>query len=427
MASIGERIRSGWNAFMGRDPTDQMNQVIQAGAAYSYRPDQFRYRMTSAKSVVCKVYNRIAVDVASATIVHAKCDENGNYVETVKDGLNTCLTTSANVDQTGVDLMLDAVQSMCDEGVVALVPVDTSSDPTGDSESYDILSMRTGRIIQWYPYYVKVEVFDERVGQHKQITLPKKSVAIIQNPFYSIMNEPSSTMQQLLRTISKLDRANDQNANGKLDLIIQLPYTIRSEQRKREAEQRRKDLENQLNSAKLGVGYIDGTEKVVQLNRSLENNLWTQVKELTTQLYNELGLTQSILDGTADEQASINYFNNTIAPILTAFSLEMTRKFLSKTARSQGHAVVFFRDPFKYTPIDQFADIAQKLKTAEIMTSNELRSKIGLRPVEDTESHADDLRNPNTNTANDGSGDEEDIGESGAAIVDKVLGGNENG
>lgn len=396
MATVFQRLRSGWNAFIARDPTNEkIQQFVQSGYAYSSRPDRFHGRLTSAKAVVAKVLNRIALDTAMIDIVHARVNEEGDYTETIKDGLNECLTLSANLDQTGMLFKQDAIQSMFDEGCIALVPINTSSDPTTDSDSYDILSMRVGRIESWYPTEVRVEVYNELNGKHEYLMMPKKAVAIVENPFYSVMNEPNSTLQNLLRTIQRLDAYNAQNVSGKLDLIIQLPYVIKSEQKRKEADNRRQDLIDQLTGSPLGVGYIDGTEKVVQLNRSLENNLWQQVKDLTTQLYNEFGLTQAIIDGTADEQTYINYFDHTISPICAALCDEMTRKFLSQTARTQGQRIVFFRDPFKLVPVSQLADIADKMRRNEIMTANEIRSKIGLKPSK--EQSATELRNPNLN------------------------------
>lgn len=398
---IIRRFKNAWNAFQNRDPTGlqvetRMNSFLRSGYVYTERPDRFHYRMTNAKAIVAKIYNRLALDVASVNIVHAKVDKDGNYVDTIRDGLNECLNLSANTDQTGMAFKLDAAQSLFDEGCIALAPIDTDKNPTKDSESYEILSLRVGKVVGWHPYSVDIECFNEETGRHETLyNFPKASCAIVENPFWSVMNEPNSTLQQLLRTIKKLDAFNDQNASGKLDLIIQLPYVIKSEQRRAEAEKRRKDLEEQLDGSALGIGYIDGTEKVVQLNRSLENNLWTQVKELQTQLYNELGLTQGIIDGTADEQASINYFNHTIAPICEAICQEMTRKFLSRTARSQGQSVIYFRDPFNLVTLSQLGDIADKLRRNEIMSSNEIRSKIGLRPSDTTD--ANSLRNPNLN------------------------------
>lgn len=427
MATVFQRLRSGWNAFIGRDPTNEkIQQFVQSGYAYSSRPDRFHGRLTSAKAVVTKVLNRIALDTAMIDIVHARVNEEGDYTETIKDGLNECLTLSANLDQTGMLFKQDAIQSMFDEGCIALVPINTSSDPTTDSDSYDILSMRVGRIESWYPTEVRVEVYNELNGKHEYLMMPKKAVAIVENPFYSVMNEPNSTLQNLLRTIQRLDAYNAQNVSGKLDLIIQLPYVIKSEQKRKEADNRRQDLIDQLTGSPLGVGYIDGTEKVVQLNRSLENNLWQQVKDLTTQLYNEFGLTQAIIDGTADEQTYINYFDHTISPICAALCDEMTRKFLSQTARTQGQRIVFFRDPFKLVPVSQLAEIADKMRRNEIMTANEIRSKIGLKPSK--ERSATELRNPNLNKSTEeikqGAGSLPDQNEHASGrgdLVDMVL------
>lgn len=404
MATLTQRFRSGWNAFLGRDPTvdtdanARVSELLRTGYAYSQRPDRFHYRSTSAKAVVAKVYNRIALDVASISIVHAEVDDDGNYVSTIKDGLNDCLTLDPNLDQTAMSFWIDTVQSMFDEGCVAIVPIDTTVNPM-KTDGYDIRSLRVGRIVGWYPDSVDVEVYNERTGQKQVLSMPKRIVGIVENPFYSVMNETNSTLQQLLRTIRKLDAYNDQNASGKLDLIIQLPQVIKSEQRQREAKNRLKQLEDQLTGSQLGIGYIDGTEHVIQLNRAVENNLWTQVKELTTQLYNELGLTEAIIDGSADEQMSINYFEHTISPICKAICDELTRKFLSKKARTIGQAIVYFRDPFKLVPVTKLGDIADRFRRNEIMTSNELRSKIGLKPVQVEE--ADSLRNPNLNKSNE--------------------------
>jgi hypothetical protein len=321
-------------------------------------------------------------------------DENGRFKESVDSGLNECINVSANTDQTGKAFIQDIVESMFDEGVVAVVPVDTTKDPQKTS-SYDVLSMRTGRIVEWRPQHVKVHLYDEIQGRFKDIWLPKYMVAVIENPFYSIMNEPNSTLQRLIQAINKLNAANDNSTSSKLDLIIQLPYVTKSPQRKEEARKRRKEIEDQLSNSKLGIAYTDGTERVTQLNRSLDNNLWTQVKELTEQLYSQLGVTPSILDGTADEATRINYFNSTIAPICDAITDEFERKFLTKTARTQGNAIIYFRDPFKLVPVSQLADIADKFTRNEIMTSNELRGEIGLKPSDDPK--ADKLMNSNLN------------------------------
>jgi len=392
MPTIAQRIRSGWNAFIGRDPT--VTQLTQEFGSYGIRPDRMRYTGGNQRSIVASVYNRISVDVASIHIEHVRLDDNGHFKDSIDSGLNECINVSANVDQTGRALIQDIVESMFDEGVVAVVPTDTSVDPT-KTASYDILSMRTGRVIAWYPKDVKIHIYNENVGRFQDIILPKENVAIIENPFYSIMNEPNSTLQRLIYAINKLNAANDNSTSSKLDLIIQLPYVTKSPQRQAEARKRRREIEDQLSNSKLGIAYTDGTERVTQLNRSLDNNLWTQVKELTEQLYSQLGVTPSILDGTADEATRINYFNSTIAPICSAITEEFERKFLTKTARSQKQAVIFFRDPFKLVPVSQLADIADKFTRNEIMTSNELRGEIGMKPVDDPK--ADRLMNSNLN------------------------------
>lgn len=398
---IIKRFKNAWNAFSNRDPTSgdvdsKMRSYVQSGYGYSFsnRPDRFRYKIQNARNVVAKIYNRIAIDVASVEIVHAKVDEDGCYLKTIDDSLNECLNLNANIDQTGIALKLDAIQSLFDEGCIAIVPIDTDGEPIGDNESFKILSLRVGKVVGWHPYSVDVLVFNEKTGKHETLkNYPKSTCAIIENPFWALMNEPNGTVQQYIQTIKKLNTINDQTASGKLDLIVQLPYVIKSEQRRAEAEKRRTELQNQLKNSALGIGYVDGTEKIVQLNRSLENNLWTQVKDLQTQLYNELGLSQGIFDGSATEQISINYFNNTIAPVCEAICQEMNRKFLSRTARAQGQAIKYFRDPFRLITVTQLADIGEKLRRNEVMTSNEIRSKIGMKIVEANE--ASTLHNPN--------------------------------
>lgn len=401
MPTIAQRIRSGWNAFIGRDPTKEFQYTPQEfGFSYGYgtRPGRMRYTGGNQRSIVASVYNRISVDVASVHMEHARLDENGHFKESVNSGLNECISVSANIDQTGRAFIQDIVESMFDEGVVAVVPIDTNVSPL-DTSSYDILSMRTGRIVGWYPEAVKIHVYNELRGMYQDIIMPKNRVAIIENPFYSIMNEPNSTLQRLIQAINKLNAANDNSTSSKLDLIIQLPYVTKSPQRKLEAQKRRKEIEDQLSTSKLGIAYTDGTERVTQLNRSLDNNLWTQVKELTEQLFSQLGVTPSILDGTADEATRINYFNSTIAPICQAITDEFERKFLTKTARSQKQAVIYFRDPFKLVPVSQLADIADKFRRNEIMTSNELRAEIGYKPSDTPQ--ADDISNPNLNKSNE--------------------------
>lgn len=424
-----QRIRSGWNAFIGRDPTTTSIPLSEemSGFGYSSRPDRVRYTKGNQRSIVASIYNRISVDVASIKIEHAKLDKDGRYKERLSSGLNDCINVSANVDQTGRALIQDIVESMFDEGVVAVVPTDTNIDPI-KTGSYDILELRTGKIIAWYPKMVKVHAYNENTGKYQDILVPKDEVAIIENPFYSIMNEPNSTLQRLIQAINKLNSANDISTSSKLDLIIQLPYVTKSPQRKEEAKRRRKEIEDQLSSSKLGIAYTDGTEKVTQLNRSLDNNLWTQVKELTEQLYSQLGVTPSILDGTADEATRINYFNSTIEPICSAIVDEFERKFLTKTARTQGQAIVFFRDPFKLVPVSQLADIADKFTRNEIMTSNEIRGEIGMKPVKDPK--ADMLINKNLNMTDELTkqvyGEGTTDGSSNPSLVDGLLQTNGN-
>lgn len=396
MPTWPQKVRNNWNAFLGRDPTDNYTN-LDYGYISSYRPDRVRYSYNNARSVIASVYNRIAVDVSEIRMEHAVLDENRYYKETKETYLNDCLTLQANVDQTGKELIQDIVESMFDEGVVAVVPVDTDFDPTGLSERWDILSLRTGKITAWYPKHVKVYLYDENDGKYKEIILPKSMVAIINNPFYATMNESNSTLQRLLRTINRLETSNEQNTSNKLNMIIQLPYVLKTPQRKLEAKRRREDIENQLDNSKLGIAYSDATEKIIQLNRPLDPNLWEQVKDLTTELFNKLGVTQGILDGTADEATMINYYNNTIAPICSAIANEMKRKFLSKTAISQGQTIYYCRDPFKLVPVSQLADIADKFRRNEIMTSNELRAEIGMKPSK--AENAEELRNPNLNAA----------------------------
>ena len=395
MASLSQRFRSGWNAFLGRDPTKE--REFTGGEVYGYtsRPDRVRFTLSNQRSVVASVYNRIAVDVAQISMVHAKLDDQNHYSDTVDSSLNRCLTLEANVDQTAKAFLQDVVESMFDEGTIAVVPTDTDDDPTTDSQKWDIYSMRTGRITEWYPLAVKIHLYNERIGQYQDVILPKDSVAIITNPFYATMNEPNSTLQRLIRTINKLDKLNEQNTSNKLNVIISLPYVTKSDQRRKEAERRRKDLNDQLENSPLGVAYTDGTERITQLNRPIETNLWEQVKDLTNELFNKLGVTQAILDGTADEATTINYYNNTIVPICSAIADEFKRKFLSQTAITQGHTIFFYRDPFKLVPVSQLADIADKFRRNEIMTSNELRAEIGMKPSDAKQ--AEDLSNPNLN------------------------------
>lgn len=388
-----DRLQHGWNAFMNnRDPT-----AFNNGPSYYYRPDRPRLTRGNERSIVTSVYNRIALDVAAINIQHVKLDDNDRFKEVIHSGLNECLTLDANIDQTGRAFIQDVVMSMMDEGCVALVPVDTTLDPyvTG---SYDINTIRTGKIIEWYPNKVKIKVYNERTGKKEDIILPKSSVAIVENPLFAVMNEPNSTMQRLIRKLALLDVTDEQTASGKLDLIIQLPYVIKSEARRQQAETRRKDIEMQLAGSKYGIAYTDGTERITQLNRSVENNLMKQIEYLTSMLYSQLGITQSILDGTADEKTMLNYYNRTIEPIVSAIVDEMKRKFLTKTARSQKQSILFFRDPFKLVPINDMAEIADKFTRNEIMTSNEFRQVVGMKPSKDPK--ADQLNNSNIRQPN---------------------------
>lgn len=387
--TLGSRLRHAWNAFRNRDPTEQFKDI---GSGYYYRPDRVRLTRGNERSIVTSIYNRIAIDVASIDIKHCRLDDNGRFVSVIDSDLNSCLTLEANLDQTARAFRQDVVMSMFDEGCVAIVPVDTTLDPN-KTNSYDILTMRTGKILEWYPQHVKVSVYNEKIGKKEDITVPKSSVGIVENPLYSIINEPNSTMQRLIRKLSLLDITDEQTASGKLDLIIQLPYVIKTEARRQQAENRRKDIEMQLASSKYGIAYTDGTEHITQLNRSVENNLLNQIESLTSTLYSQLGITQSILDGTADEKTMLNYNNRTIEPIVSAIVDEMKRKFLTKTARSQKQTILFFRDPFKLVPVNDIAEIADKFTRNEITTSNEIRQIIGLKPSDDPK--ADKLINSN--------------------------------
>ena len=385
------RLKHSWNAFMNRDPTTDYRDN---GPGYSYRPDRPRLTRGNERSIVTSIYNRIAIDVASININHCRVDENGRFIETIQSSLNTCLNLEANIDQTGRLFMQDVVMSMLDEGCVAIVPVETTINPKVSS-SYDILSMRTGKILEWKPKTVRVRVYNEQTGNQEDITVPKNTVAIIENPLYAVINEPNSTMQRLVRKLNILDAVDEQSGAGKLDLIIQLPYTIKSEARRKQADTRRKEIEEQLAGSKYGIAYADGTEKITQLNRSVDNNLMKQIEYLTTMVYSQLGITQAILDGTADEQTMLNYHSRTIEPIVSAIVDEMKRKFLTKTARTQMQTITFFRDPFKLVPINNIADIADKFTRNEVLTSNEIRQIIGMKPSDDPK--ADELRNSNLN------------------------------
>lgn len=397
--TLTSRVKKAWNAFVNnRDPTAANIRYRDIGMGYVYRPDRVRFSRGNERSIVTSVYNRIAMDVASIAIRHCRIDDNGRYIEDIKSGLNDCLTVEANIDQTGRAFIQDAVMSMFDEGAVALVPVDTSVDPR-KTNSYDILSMRTGKILEWYPAHVKVRVYNDRTGRKEDITLPKRSVAIIENPLYAVINEPNSTMQRLIRKLNILDAIDEQSGSGKLDLIIQLPYVIKSEARQQQAEKRRKDIEDQLKGP-YGIAYTDGTEKITQLNRPVENNLMKQIEYLMNQLYGQIGMTPSVLDGTANEQEMLNYNNRTIEPIISAIVGAMRRSFLTKTARTQGQTVMFFRDHFKLVPVSQIADIADKFTRNEILSSNEIRQIIGMKPSNDPK--ADELRNSNLNHPDEG-------------------------
>lgn len=386
-----DRLQHGWNAFMSRAPTGSYYDI---GQSYSYRPDRVVFTRGNERSIITSVYNRIALDVSAINIKHCRLDNNDRYMSVIDSGLNNCLNLEANIDQTGRAFIQDIVMSMLDEGCVAIVPVDTSIDPKVSS-SYDILSMRTGKILDWYPEHVKVRLYNERTGNKEEIIVPKKTVAIIENPLYAVTNAPNSTMQRLIRKLSLLDVTDEKTASGKLDLIIQLPYVIKTEARRQQAETRRKDIEMQLAGSKYGIAYTDGTEKITQLNRSVENNLMSQIEYLTSMLYSQLGITQSILDGSADEKTMLNYHNRTIEPIVSAIVDEMKRKFLTKTARSQQQSILFFRDPFKLVPLNDIAEIGDKFTRNEIMTSNEIRQIIGMTPSNDPK--ADQLVNSNLN------------------------------
>ena len=390
--SFGDRLRHAWNAFNGRDPTP-----TRGGTVSFYRPDRPRFTRGNERSIVTSIYNRIGMDVASLTFNHVRLDDSGRYKGNIESGLNSCLNLAANKDQTGRAFIQDVVMSMLDEGCVAIVPVDTTLNPkvTG---SYDIESMRVGKVIEWYPDSVQVRLYNDRKGEKEEIVLPKSMVAIVENPLFSVMNEPNSTLQRLIRKLNLLDIVDEQSSAGKLDLIIQLPYVIKSEARRTQAEQRRKQIEEQLAGSKYGIAYADGTERITQLNRSVENNLLKTIDYLTNMLYGQLGLSQAVMDGTADEKQMLNYNNRTIEPIASAIVDAMRWKFLTKTARSQGQSVMFFRDPFRLVPVENIAEIADKFTRNEIMSSNEFRQVIGMKPSDDPK--ADELRNANISAPN---------------------------
>ena len=388
------RLKHAWNAFINNKDSTINYGVL--GSSYYYRPDRQRFTGGNERTIVTSVYNRIALDVSAVEIKHVRIDENDRYKDTINSGINSCFNTEANIDQTGRAFIQDIVMSMLDEGCVAIVPIDTTTSPV-NSNTYDILSMRTGKILQWYPNHVQVRVYNEKTGNKEDIILPKSSVGIIENPLYAVINEPNSTMQRLIRKLSLLDAVDEQSGSGKLDLIIQLPYTIKTEARRKQAEMRRKEIEMQLTGSKYGIAYTDGTEHITQLNRPIENNLMKQIEYLTSMLYSQLGITQSILDGTADEKTMLNYYSRTIEPIISAIVDEMKRKFLTKTARSQGQSFLFFRDPFKLVPINDIANVADTFTRNEILSSNEIRQLIGIKPSSDPK--ADMLRNSNLNQA----------------------------
>ncbi len=397
MAKFTDRLAHAWNVF--RSNTDTFSNSYPAiGSGSSYRPDQHVVTPGLERTIVNAIITRIAIDCSQIPMFEAKLDENRNFKEKLKTGLTECLTVEANIDQTGREFMLDLIISLLDEGIIAVVPVDTTIDPK-TSDSYQINTLRVGKILDWYPEHVRVRLYNEKTGLKEQVLLPKKMVAICENPLYSVMNLPNSTLKRLVRKLNLIDYIDDQSGSGKLDMIIQLPYVIKSEARRREAEKRRKDIENQLANSKYGIAYTDGTEKITQLNRPLENNLQSQINDLTSMLYSQLGLTEEIFKGTADEKTMLNYYNHTIEPILGAVSDEFTRKFLTKTARSQKKAVIFVRNPFNLVPVDNIAEIADKFTRNEILTSNEIRSIIGYAPSD--QPTADQLRNKNLNAPGD--------------------------
>ncbi len=390
-----ERLRNAWNAFTSRDPTTDYQNYFYGS---SYRPDRRMSLIANDGSIIDTVKNRIAVDVAQVDLKHVRTDEEGNYKEDMPSQLNQIFSVSANIDQTGRAFIQDLVQSLFDEGVIAAVPVDTDKNPADGT--FTIETIRVGQIVEWYPYHVRVKVYNERTGNKEEIVVPKWSTAIIENPFYAIMNAPNSTLQRLIRTLRNLDVLNDQNASGKMDLIIQLPYSLKSPLKQQQAEGRRKQIEMQLVGSKYGIAYIDAAEHITQLNRPVENNLWKEAQDLTAMLFNQLGLTQSIFDGTADEKTMTNYYNRTVEPILAAIAEEMERKFLTPTARTQHQAIMYIRDPFKLVAVTEIAQIAQTFVSNEIMTSNEIRAKVGLKPV-NTE-RANELINKQINKIDEG-------------------------
>lgn len=408
------RIKNSWNAFRNRDPTMFYNEP---GMSYTYRPDRPRFSRGNERTIATSVFNKIAMDVAAVDIRHCRVDGNGQYIEDIKSDFNECLTLEANIDQTHRAFRQEAVMSMFDEGVIAIVPIETKGDPILGT-SFDIRSMRTGKIVEWFPRSVKIEVYNDRIGKKEQIIMPKKSVAIVENPLYSVINEPNSTLKRLVRKLALLDAIDEQSASGKLDLIIQLPYAVKGEIKQQQADKRRDAIVDQLRGP-YGIAYIDGTEKVTQLNRSIENNLPKQIENLTNQFYSQIGITSSIMDGTADEKTMLNYNNRTIEPIVSAIVDAMKRSFLSKTARTQGQTIMAFRDPFKLVPIDNIAEVADKFTRNEILTSNEVRQIIGFKPSDDPK--ADQLINSNINHAKDSNADNLPVSRSMDELFNKPI------
>ena len=396
MPTLRKRIKNAWNVFTSRDPTEQP-VFHDYGISYGYRPDRIRLTRGNERSIVNAVYNRIAIDVASIDVKHVKTDENHVFIEEIDSFLNDVLQSEANIDQTGRNLMIDAVISLLDEGVIAIVPVDIDEDE--ETDSFDVLSLRVAKIIQWYPEHVKLRVYNEKTGYKQDIVINKRSVCIVENPFYSVMNEPNSTLQRLIRKLNLLDAIDEQTGSGKLDIIIQLPYVIKTEARKKQAEDRRKDIEAQLAGSKYGIAYTDGTERITQLNRPAENNLLTQIEDLTSMLYSQLGITEEVLNGTADEKTMLNYYNRTIEPIMSAIVDEMKRKLLTWNARKEGQSIKFFRNPFKLVPVTEMAEIADKFGRNEILTPNEIRGIVGFKPSDDPQ--ANELRNRNISQSNE--------------------------
>ena len=403
--TIGSRLKKAWNVFLNRDPTVYQKNYYSSGS--SYRPDVVRFTRGNERSIVTSVYNRIAIDASVVNIVHARLDDNDRFLEEIDDPLNNCLTLEANKDQNARAFRQDIFEVMMDKGVVAIVPVDVSDNPN-TTGSHDILTMRAGEIVEWFPDKVRINVYNDITGRKEEVILDKSKVGIVQNPLYAVMNEPNSTLQRLIRKLNMLDVVDEQSSSGKLDLIIQLPYIIKTEARRQQAEQRRKDIEMQLSGSKYGIAYTDGTEHITQLNRSVENNLLKQVEYLQTMLYSQLGITTSVMDGTADEKTMLNYYNRTIEPMVSAVVDEMKRKFLTKTARSQKQSILMFRDPFKLVPVGELAEMADKVTRNEIMTSNEFRQIIGMKPADDP--RADELLNKNISQPNGGAETEASTG-----------------